>query len=184
MRPLVTAAAYRGSGLGCQVPLSRPRPPCHQTGDSGAHKRQCARFRNGHERKGGGGAATWRNVKAAAEAVAALSSGTHAAAEADGVRIHGHCSGIRQGSTATNCCTGSQEDDRERENVSLERSGRVEGHRACVIPKHARARTCIDHVNYRAERGGQRAASKTLGSGSPCVGSYQVMSGSRRNQVI
>ncbi len=34
------------------------------------------------------------------------------------------------------------------------------------------------------ERGGQCTASSTRGSGSPCVGSYQVMSGSRRNQVI
>ena len=84
----------------------------------------------------GAGAPTYWTRQTAAEAVAAHPPGTRAAAAADGIRIHGHCTSIRQGSPATNCCAGVQGDARECENISLEGSGGVKGRGTADIPEH------------------------------------------------
>src|SRR5512132_2598858 len=114
---------------------------------------------NGDERKEGGSLTTCacRKRKAAAEAEAAFAPCIRAAADADGVRIHGHLSSIRQGSTAANCCAGSQEDVTERENISFERSGCAEGRVAPDIPVDPGTWACIDHLHDRPRRSDQVA---------------------------
>ena len=96
------------------------------------------------------------NFVEAVEAVAALPC-THAAASSNGVRIHGHGTIFRQGSTTTNCCAGVQGDARDCEDVSEECRARTEGRIGADSPEQPGALSCIDQFHGRIRCGSQRA---------------------------